>query len=135
MKKLKFVFAMILITALGEGLQAQDNKPEKEEREPKNLRGNLTGKWRLMNLETDREAGVWDFKTDGKFESTGHAMSVKDASFRTDEGRSVVYIQVGEEISEWKANITEDGIITLTEITPEKKTKPAKFRLTKVEEN
>jgi hypothetical protein len=134
MKKLLIIFSVTAFTFLFGSAFAQEQENKKQDdREPKNLRGNLTGKWKLTDATGKNSAGVWDFQADGKFNSTGHYLSVKEASFRTDENRSVVYIQVGEEISEWKARVTSEGI-TMTEITPGKEKNPTVFNLTKVKE-
>jgi hypothetical protein len=134
MRNLIVILTMSVFTFLYGNVLAQDGKEKKDDREPRNLRGNLMGKWELTDSTSNASAGVWEFQRDGKFQSTGHFLSTKDASFRTDESRSVVYIQVGEEITEWRTTIISDGII-LMEITPDKKTKPKEFHLKKIEDN
>jgi hypothetical protein len=126
------ILLLSAVTFLGGNVIAQDK--ESDEEVPRDLQGNITGKWKLTDLAANKPAGVWDFQTDGNFRSTGHFLSTESGSFRTDENRSVVFIQVGEDITEWKASITEKGII-LKQIIEGKKTKPAHFQLTKVDVN
>ncbi len=130
MKRTMGIVAMIVMVFLYGNAPAQEQK-KNDDREPPNLRGNLTGKWQLTDIVANKPAGVWDFQTDGKFQSTGHYLATRDASFRTDENRSIVYIQVGEEVTEWKASMTNEGIL-FKEVTPENKANPSKFLLTKV---
>ena len=133
MKK-ELVLAMLVFTFLFGNVNAQDDK-KKDDREPTNLLDSITGKWQLTDINANKKVGIWDFEADGKFKSNGYYLPTKEALFTTDENRSVVYIQVGEEITEWKASMTNEGGMVLKEITPKKKTNHAEFRLAKIEKN
>lgn len=125
---------MVLLFVNAHAQEEKQEEKQKDYNDPPNLRGTLRGKWQVTDIDANKAAGVWDFQADGKFQSTGHYLATRDASYRTDEGRSIVYIQVGEEITEWKASVTHDGVI-FKEVTPEKKTNLSKFLMTKVKAN
>jgi hypothetical protein len=114
MKKYFLIIAALAIVMAMHNLgHAQNSQPYKQG--PKDLRGKIAGKWKEGDAKST-DKGVWEFQVDGTFVSSGGYWGTKKGLYRTDEGRSVVIIEIDEDMTEWAATFDHDAL-ALKEIT------------------
>jgi hypothetical protein len=104
--------AIFIMMIYGTGY-TQNSQPHKQG--PKDLNGKITGKWKLNDSKSSNQ-GIWEFQVDGNFLSTGDYWGAKKGLYRTDETRSVIVIEIGEQVTEWSASFNK-GALVLKEIT------------------
>ncbi len=122
-----FCFVSLITSSF---VQAQNSQPHKQG--PKDLHGAVVGKWNLSAPNSKNQLGMWEFQADGKFVSSGEYWGNKKGLFRTEESRSVIVIEIGENVTQWAATFSEEGILSIEEITEGVKKPSAKLLLAKV---
>lgn len=73
----------------------------------------ITGTWVLKQTKenTSVHPGSVKFLPDGTFSSVGNFFGTSEGSYRTDETRSVVYVEQGNRISEWKVTVSGKTLV------------------------
>lgn len=73
----------------------------------------ITGTWVLQQTKENTEVhpGSIKFLPDGTFSSVGNFFGTSEGTYRTDETRSVVYVEQGNRISEWKATVSGKTLV------------------------
>jgi hypothetical protein len=131
MKKYFLTIAAIAIFMMIYGTgYTQNSQPHKQG--PKDLNGKITGKWKLNDSKSANQ-GIWEFQVDGNFLSAGNYWGTKKGLYRTDETRSVIVIEIGEQVTEWAASFNNKGILVLKEITSSSEKPTNSLLLTKAD--
>lgn len=73
----------------------------------------ISGTWVLKQTKdnTAVHPGSIKFLPDGTFSSVGNFFGTSEGTYRTDETRSVIYVEQGNRISEWKATVSGKTLV------------------------
>ncbi len=120
-------------TIANESSEITEEVNEEVTSEALDMRGSIIGKWNSTDVLANKLIGKWDFQTDGTFTSTGDYFKSNKGRFRTNESKTVVFIEIDEVTMEWRADVQENGFL-LTITTDGTESKPRQVLLTKTED-